>query len=145
MAGQTLIVGYGNTLRSDDGVGPALAAIVSSWHVPRLRVLATQGLVPELAEMLAECERVLFADASAADAVPRLVPLAVQAAPAASLHFSDPGGLLALTLALHGRCPEAWLLLLPADDFAFGEELSAVAQQGLEAGAGLVRSWLNLD
>ena len=78
-----LILACGNTLRSDDGVGPNLAA----WAEERfqgeinVRVLARQQWTPDLAEEIAAAESVLFIDCSI-DSAPgsvRLVPVALHA------------------------------------------------------------------
>ena len=37
---KTLVIGYGNTLRSDDGVGRHVALAVSSWGLPGLESIA---------------------------------------------------------------------------------------------------------
>jgi hypothetical protein len=47
-------------------------------------------------------------------------------------HVSDPRSLLALALAVFGGNPRAWLITVPATDFAIGEGLSATAADGLE-------------
>ena len=44
MTEPTLIIGYGNTLRSDDGVGPRLAQTVADWRLPGVRSLALHGV-----------------------------------------------------------------------------------------------------
>jgi Ni,Fe-hydrogenase maturation factor len=46
-------------------------------------------------------------------------------------HTSDPRWLLALTEAAYGRRPEAWLVTIPAADFALGGRLSGTAQAGM--------------
>src|SRR5947209_7059306 len=38
--GGVLVIGYGNELRGDDGVGPCVARTVASWQRPGLRALA---------------------------------------------------------------------------------------------------------
>jgi len=60
-----LVVGYGNTLRGDDGVGPRVAELLAAD--PRLAgavVLARHQLTPELAADIAEAALVVFIDAS---------------------------------------------------------------------------------
>ena len=42
-------------------------------------------------------------------------------------HIGDPRSLLALTAMLFGRCPDAWLIGVPAAEHSIGEELSATA------------------
>ena len=61
---QVLILACGNTLRSDDGVGPWLA----NWAEerfgahPAIRVVSRQQWTPDLAQDVAQAESVLFID-----------------------------------------------------------------------------------
>lgn len=60
--GGDLLIGLGNSLRGDDGVGPQLVAWADGqW--PWLRVRAVHQLTPELSDDLAAARRVLFVDA----------------------------------------------------------------------------------
>ncbi|PJF48943.1 MAG: hydrogenase maturation protease [Chloroflexi bacterium] len=142
-----LIIGYGNTLRQDDGAGPRVAEIVASWHLPNVRAISMHQLTPELADALASAEVVIFVDARRAD--PHVQPpadvtfTAIGAAEdgtrAADTHTSDPRRLLALTQQLYGRCPQAWLVSVPGVDFDFGESLSERARQGVEVALRRIR------
>ena len=42
-----LVIGYGNTLRGDDGVGPRVAVAVEDLQLPGVRTLVCQLLTPE--------------------------------------------------------------------------------------------------
>jgi len=127
-----LVIGYGNTLRSDDGVGPKVAEAIAGLHLPGVDTLSCDLLTPELADPVSRAVRVVFVDA-AVD-VPREVQLR-PLAPAASSqllgHAAQPGVLLALARDVFGHAPVAWLLTIPAENMAIGEGLSATAQQGL--------------
>jgi len=57
----SLVIGIGNPLRGDDGIGWRLAALMPARA--GLAVRCRQQLTPELAEELASVERVLFLDA----------------------------------------------------------------------------------
>ena len=57
-----LVIGIGNTLRGDDGVGWWLAQRAERWR-PAVQVRVVQQLTPELAAELAPVNRVLFIDA----------------------------------------------------------------------------------
>jgi hydrogenase maturation protease len=50
--GEVLVIGYGNTLRRDDAVGPLSAEEVSRWGRPGVVPLDLAQLLPELAERL---------------------------------------------------------------------------------------------
>lgn len=130
-----VLIGYGNELRGDDIIGPLAAETVAAWQMPGVRALQVRQLSPELAETLATVKVAIFVDACASldreEVETHLIhPVAVDRALG---HTSDPRGLLALTEALYGRYPTAWLITVPARSFALGAGLSPVAERGLAA------------
>ncbi|MCS7055405.1 MAG: hydrogenase maturation protease [Thermoflexales bacterium] len=141
-----LIIGYGNTLRSDDGIGPRVADVVASWQLPNVRAIASHQLTPEMADALVAAEVVIFVDARQVNAEDKssfgvtftALSAAEDAAPN-SFHISDPRRLLALTKQLYGRCPQAWLISVPGVNFDFGESLSEPARQGVEVALRRIR------
>src|SRR3954471_3504710 len=90
--GKVLVIGYGNTLRSDDGVGPHIAIEAAAWGLPRLETIAVPQLTPELAELLASAELLIFVDAYQAEIGAAVEVLLLEAAnPVVALaHASDP-------------------------------------------------------
>jgi hydrogenase maturation protease len=58
-----LVIGYGNSLRSDDEAGCRVADLVASWELPYVRSLTVHQLTPELAEPIAQSELTIFVDA----------------------------------------------------------------------------------
>ena len=129
-----LVIGYGNTLRRDDGVGPGVAEAVAALALPGVRTLACPLLTPELAEPVSQARMVLFVDA-AVDA-PREVQLRMLAPAESSqimAHAASPATLLALARDVFGHAPEAWLITIPVEELGIGEEFSPLAQCGFEA------------
>jgi hydrogenase maturation protease len=141
-APRVLVIGYGNTLRRDDGVGPHAAATIASWRLPGVVAREVYQLVPELADDLSRVEWALFVDAGLDTAEVQAREVTPSPAPECLGHTGDPGRLLALTAAVHGRRPRAWLLTVPAADFDFGEALSLVAEDGLRSALAWARAWL---
>lgn len=141
---RTLIIGYGNPLRGDDGVGPAVAEVVAAWKIPDLRARAVAQLVPELVDDLKHAERVLFVDASQEYlAAPFTLSVVEPRASRGVLgHFSDPGHLLALARDLEGHFPASWMLAIQVHSFAYGEEITEVARANMTAALEAVRGWL---
>lgn len=131
-----LVLGYGSTLHSDDGVGQVVAEIVESWRWPGVRAIATLQLLPEHAQAIAEAGAVVFVDAyaaqNAADGI-RVSELAPDATQGMSPHYADPRAMLALAQALYGRAPRAWLIAIPGANFELGENLSEQTERGLNA------------
>jgi hydrogenase maturation protease len=130
-----LVIGYGNTLRGDDAVGPRVADAVAAWRRPEVRALAVQQLTPELAEAVAGVGLVVFVDAtSALDGGEVIVRRLEPADSSVALgHASDPRQLLSLARTLYGSSPPAWWVLVPSAGFELGAGLSALATRGLDA------------
>jgi hydrogenase maturation protease len=130
-----LILGYGNTLRSDDGAGQRVAETIAGWNLAHVRSLSLHQLTPEIAADIAAAETVIFVDAvsPAEEATTQIQVLPIQAedTPTHWAHFQDPRSLLALTQQVYGTAPPSWWILIPAINFEIGELLSAITQQGV--------------
>ena len=130
-----LVIGYGNTLRRDDGVGPKVADAIAAMKLPAVCSLACHQLTPELAGTISQRCGVVFVDA-AMDAKSEVVELReIQPADAGQIfaHATDPCSLLALARQVYGHCPRAWSLAIPVEDLGFGDGLSALAEAGYQA------------
>ena len=140
----TLVIGYGNTLRGDDGVGYLMAEQAATWELPNVTTIACHQLTPELAAHMAECDRVIFIDATRPGTQTEVAwrSLSPRDAPILDAHRSDPADLLRLTAQLYSTAPSAQLLLLPTAAMGFSETLSAIAQAGLATAASQLREVL---
>lgn len=126
-----LVIGYGNSLRSDDGAGRKVAEILAQQQRTDLRCLSIHQLTPELATEIAQARAVIFADAIASEATAITVH-SFQPTPSEAIdfgHTSNPQSLLALTQYLYQKRPPAWWVLIPGRNFEFGEQLSASAER----------------
>jgi hydrogenase maturation protease len=159
----TLIIGYGNFDRQDDGV---------AWHVlaevarrlgcavplsPEEEFPANDGapdgvpdfifelqLTPELAEPIARYERVCFVDAHTG-AVPHDVNVSeiaaeFQASPLT--HHLTPQSLLTFAQTLYNARPEAMLVSVRGYQFGFERELSSLTAQLAQQAADVIASWV---
>lgn len=129
---QILIIGYGNTLRSDDGAGQVVAEAVKTTDL--VTSLAVHQLTPELAEPLANVDLAIFVDAYPADAeqTVQVSPLAPADSGMMMAHTSNPQALLAIAKILYNHYPPAWLVAIPGQNFELGTHLSPLAEQGVE-------------
>jgi hydrogenase maturation protease len=129
-ASDVVVIGYGNDLRGDDGIGPHLAAAVAGRAWPNVRALAVHQLTPELAEILAGARLALFLDARVASSGEPVQVRRVQPAAGGGpmSHSGDPSWLLALAGELYGQTPETWWVTVAGHSFALGEQLSPAAQ-----------------
>lgn len=125
-----LIIGYGNTLRGDDGIGWRAAEELHARAGGEIAVLRRHQLAPELAEDLARARAVLFVDA-AADGVPgriRCVEVDPDVAADGFTHQLTPQNLLELTRQLYGCAPMACEISLSGASFELSEDLSPIVE-----------------
>jgi hydrogenase maturation protease len=128
-----LVIGYGNTLRGDDGAG-VIAAGRARDLVEGVDVVTAHQLQPEHAEAVAGHRCVLFVDASVRRhtlGVTRIAPR--EQSPHGSTHTLSPEGLLALAREVYRETPERTLLLeIPALSMEFGDGLTPEASACVE-------------
>ena len=141
----TLILGWGNPGRLDDGLGPALVSAIEAEEIADVSVESEYQLQIENAEAVARCDRVVFVDADRAGAEPfsvrRLHP--GKGGVTFSTHSVAPESVLALSRDLFGVEPEAWLVGIRGYEFDdFGEQLSDQGQANLTAAIEFVRTAL---
>lgn len=134
---RVLLIGCGNPLRADDGLGRHAARKIAAMQgTASLAVLTPHQLTPDLAEPVQAAGRVIFIDASIQDPpgtirVRHLVPATTP--PLLLPHGLSPSGLLALVKQLYGHCPPAVLLTMGARCFGFGEPFSPEVEYALPA------------
>jgi hydrogenase maturation protease len=142
---KTLIVGYGNPLRSDDAFGQHAAHHLSS-HInnSNVEILIRHQLTPDLAEVASHFDLVIFIDA-AADLPPGELRCEritrSEQAPSFS-HSLTPPALLACTADLYAKFPKAYCISVGGESFAEGESLSPAVQAALEPLLAQVQSLL---
>ena len=128
---RTLVIGYGNSLRGDDALGPMAVERLQTLQADAEFVSCHQ-LSPELAVRLAECALALFVDA-ACEGEPgtvRVQHLLPAGEDAGLTHHVAPSTLLELAQTLYGRTPHA--MLVTGTGAAF-ENHEGFSQQGREA------------
>lgn len=135
-----LVIGFGNTLRGDDGIGPAVAEKLARLHFPEVRVIVTHQLTPELAADLAEARFVVFVDASVGGESVGVVRVEPAGAGEVLTHAADPCSVLGLCAAVYGRCPAAWLVTAAGADFGCRDGLSPTGRANAAAAYARVRA-----
>lgn len=157
---RTLIFGYGNPDRQDDGI---------AWHVlsalnrrlgrpspknvdedfpdgglhPDLKF--ELQLTPELAELLADYQRVCFVDAHTGyiPAEVRMIEVTPEFQKSPFTHHMTPSTCLAMSKTLFNGCPQAVLVSVRGYEFGFTQSLSKPAQALVDQAADRINMWLN--
>ena len=159
---RTLVVGFGNIFRRDDGVGFAvLNALRERLGMPPLSAdaygydalghdldtLFVHQLVPELAEVIAGYDLVVFVDAHTG-VVPDLIREKDVVAGYGSTQVSHqlaPCALLAMARDLYAGHPRGMLLSIRGYDFDFGEELSTQTAALVTESVDRILAWMADD
>ncbi len=135
------MIGFGNVYRRDDGVAFIVLNALrerlgrSPLEIDddgfddlgqRVDTVLLHQLVPELADVAAAYDQVLFVDAhmGAIEALVYEQELEVCFKSTTVSHQMHPCSLLALVAELHGRAPRGVLISIRGHDFEFGEGLS---------------------
>jgi hydrogenase maturation protease len=137
-----LIIGYGNSLRRDDGAGLILAQMVEAALRQReldVERIAVHQLTPDLALPVAAdgVAAVVFVDTRIAVAEVgqmdlQIQPLGAEEGSQSLGHHVGPAVVLSYARLLYDKSPPAWLLTAPGVDFDHGEGLSEAAQRALD-------------
>ena len=160
MKSDTLVIGYGNADRQDDGVGwhvlkalaervgvsvpedPGASIEVESETVDLMFILQ---IYPELAEDISHYKRVCFVDAHTSDIAEESawVKLSPEYEKSPLTHHMSPKTVLSISATIYDRVPEAILVSVRGFHFEFERELSprttALAKEATER----IWQWIN--
>ncbi len=155
-----LILGYGNPDREDDGVAwhilqgladylgrDSLNTETGGWDQlgdsPDL--LFVLQLTPELAELIADYDRICFVDAHTGDYPEELrfesIPAEFQTSP--FTHHMTPQTCLVLAKTLHGHAPQGIVVSVRGYQFGFSHTLSPRTAELAGEAVKRIGDWLN--
>ena len=135
MTDRVLVIGYGNVLRTDDGLGRRAAELMAGH--PRLdgaEVIDCHQLTPELALDVSAADHVILIDAihgppAGTYTIERVEPTGSRQTPIS--HQVSPAGLLDLAGELYGSAPDVDLVSVGVESFEFGDRLSRTVEEAL--------------
>lgn len=156
---KTLVIGYGNADRQDDGVG---------WHIIRdlaerlgfdppsdpgdpidvetdqVDLSFTLQIYPELAETISQYDRVCFVDAHTADIPEEIAWVTLQPEYEKSplTHHMSPRTVLSISHTIYDQAPEAILVSIRGFSFQFERELSPQTAALAEKAAEKIWQWV---
>jgi hydrogenase maturation protease len=128
---KTLVIGYGNDSRNDDGVGWFVIAELEKLALPDVTFETAHQLEVEFAETVRDYDHVFFVDAAIPESpepwtreevIPGFQSHAVA-------HFLTPADVLGLCRTLFGHAPTGTLFSIRGHDFNFGMDLSPETRQ----------------
>jgi len=143
-APKTIVIGYGNPGRQDDGLGPAVITALTEMHLPNVTLDADYQLTVEDAAAVAEHDVVVFVDAAIDGPAPfSFRPIGPGEEATFSSHSVPPETVLRLAIDLFGSHAEGYVLGIRGYDFdEFDEALSGRAASNLAEAVRFIESVL---
>ncbi len=157
---KTLILGYGNPDRQDDGVAwtiirqlatelnlrpPSVDEPVIEDAKADITLMVALQLLPEMAEQVAAHEHVFFIDAHT-HTIPEdlsIIKLTANYTGSAFTHHLTPETCLSLAEEIYDSSPEAYLVSVRGYSFNFSTELSAATLSLAYQAVEFIHNWLN--
>ena len=157
---KTLVIGYGNVDRQDDGAG---------WHILKnlavhldcefpedpgslveirtdiVDLLFIYQIFPELAETLSHYDRVCFVDAHTSE-IPqeiswKVISPSYEKSPLT--HHMTPNTVLSITHTIYDQVPEAILVSVQGTRFGFERKLSKQTEKLVQIASNKIWDWIN--
>lgn len=142
---KTVVIGIGNPLRGDDGVGWLVVEALQALAIDGVTAVSTHQLLPELIDLFRDAAQLIFIDASVVGQpgdTSQTAVLPAMEGPIAS-HQLHPGVLLALGVKLYGRMPPAYLITVTGSDFSHKETVSAEVESAISTVLTQIRQLAN--
>ena len=155
----TLLLGYGNVDRQDDGVAWHVErALAASYGIrlpeqpeeplvtlaPGLDLAFDLQLMPESAELMAHYERVCFIDAHTGrvEQLVNLEEIKPEYVNSPFTHHVTPQTCLSIVQALYGKLPQAILVSVRGFEFGFSQTLSEKTLALVPQAASRILDWI---
>jgi hydrogenase maturation protease len=149
---KTLIYGYGNPGRQDDGLGARFAELCEEWvqsnNIPNVTIDCNYQLNVEDSALIADFDMVVFVDASVVEDVKdfRLETIKPDNARIEfSMHAVSVGYVVDLCNKIYGKSPQSYVLHIRAYEFDFKEELTENAKSNMLAAFEFLKEFIMKD
>ncbi|MGD9493952.1 MAG: hydrogenase maturation protease [Bacteroidales bacterium] len=135
---KTLIYGYGNPGRMDDGIGKRFVDLIDNWiaeeKIENIFTDCNYQLNIEDASIISEYDAVVFVDASIVEDVENFRLEKVEPNDATiefTMHAVSTAFVVDLCRKMYNKIPEAWVLHVRAYEFEFSEEMTPKAVENM--------------
>lgn len=146
---KTIIIGYGNPGRQDDGLGPSvvnqLTALLPDKDEFQLKLQSNYQLTVEDAYDILEFDQVIFVDASLNAQAPfSFIKIKETNNSGLGSHSLTPNAVIRLCETLYGKRPRAYILAIKGYEFdQFEEHLSNQANTNMLVAVEFLMSFLS--
>lgn len=137
------VVGIGNVLRNDDGVGPYIVSQIEAMELPGVITFMSQQLNLEFIDEFVEFDQVLIVDAAIiGDDVEFYSLKDSHVGHLASSHHVSAQMFLLLAKRMYGKELDMYVCSVKGENFNMGENLSETAQVNAQKAIEKITSFL---
>lgn len=139
-----LIVGIGNTIRGDDGIGAYVCSVIEKRALSGVTTLQTHQLHIELLDEFLQYDYILLVDATA-EIKPVILQslIAEKGSPVSSSHHVNANLLVSLASQLYQKELSILLCAVSGNCFEMGEQLSITAKQNADRAVECICEWIS--
>jgi hydrogenase maturation protease len=139
-----LLVGVGNTLRGDDGIGAYICSCIDALKMPGVQTLMTQQLDTALLDELMEADHIIIADASfEGKAVDFFKVSGNEPIPVSSSHHMSAPLLMQMAKTIYQKELSMMICAVAGYRFSMKEKLSARAKKNADKAVAAIVEWMN--
>jgi len=140
---KVLIVGIGNTIRADDGIGAYVCSAIDEMNIDGIETLIVQQLDTGLVDEFLKVDKIVLVDASVKNDGVNFYPLKNEESfSISSSHHLNANLLSSLIRKLYEKEINVMLCAVKGEDFDIGEQLSLTARQNAEKAVDLIVDWI---
>ncbi|MBS4013960.1 MAG: hydrogenase maturation protease [Bacteroidetes bacterium] len=146
---KTLVYGYGNPGRQDDGLGARIIELIDKWidenSIKDIFTDCNYQLNIEDSALIADYEKVVFVDASVVEDVKDFKLESIEPNDATiefTMHAVSTSYVVDLCRKIYNKTPESHVLHIKAYEFDFKEELTPKASENMLKAFEFLKSYL---
>lgn len=139
-----LVVGVGNTLRGDDGIGAYICSCMAALKIPGVETLLTHQLDTVLLDELMQANHIIIADASfEGKSVDFFKVNGNEPLQGSSSHHMSAPLLMQMAKTIYQK--ELPMMICAVAGYRFGmkEKLSVRAKKNADKAVAIIREWIN--
>lgn len=141
---EILIVGIGNTIRGDDGIGAYVCSAIDHLDMKGVQTLIVQQLDTGLIDELLSTDKIVLVDAAVSGEDVRFYLLNDDVGyPISVSHHINANLLASLITKLYGKKLNLMMCAVKGENFDMGQRLSVTAKQNADNAVGLIVNWIN--
>jgi hydrogenase maturation protease len=137
------IIGIGNTLRGDDGVGAYVCTEIKTLNLPGVDTMVVQQLTPDLMEDLQQYKHIIITDASYNCKGFAFYPLQADETNAqSSSHAVNASMFYLLFKKIYSKQPTFYICAIEPEDVSIGSGLTTTSQANAEKAIHAITDWI---